>query len=134
METVCAKGKRPSLFLAEGVFMYFEKAQVQSLVLTLRDRFPGAELVFDAFSPFHLRIHNNKVDRTGIGAHLHWALKNGRELERWSGSSNSPGAGGIRLLDEYFPYRYPEPRIRRFPIIILLPLLAKALGVFHYQL
>ena len=115
-------------------------------MLTLHERFPGAELVFDAFSPFLLRIHNNKVNRTGIGARLHWALKNGRELERWSGPSNSPGAGGtlaphetqrsagVRLLDEYFPYRYPEPRIRRFPVVLVLPLLAKALGVFHYQL
>jgi hypothetical protein len=122
--------------------MYFEEAQVKTLVLTLRDRFPGAELVFDAFSPFLLRMHNNKVGRTGIGAPLHWALKNGRKLERWGGppalrqssGQASPGAGGIRLLEERFPYRYPDPRIRRFPMIILLPLLAKALGVFHYQL
>ncbi len=125
MDTVSAKGKPPSLFLAEGLFMYFEEAQVRSLVLTLHGRFPGAELVFDAFSPFLLRMHNNKVDRAGIGAHLHWALKDGRELERW---------GGIRLLHEYFPYRCPEPRIRRFPIVLLLPLLAQSLGVFHYRL
>ena len=38
---------RPFLFLAEGVFMYFTEAQVKSLVLTLRDHFPGAELVND---------------------------------------------------------------------------------------
>jgi methyltransferase (TIGR00027 family) len=142
LDTVSAEGRRPFLFLAEGVFMYFEEAQVKTLVLTLRDRFPGAELVFDAFSPFLLRMHNNKVGRTGIGAPLHWALKNGRKLERWGGppalrqssGQASPGAGGIRLLEERFPYRYPDPRIRRFPMIILLPLLAKALGVFHYQL
>jgi methyltransferase (TIGR00027 family) len=125
LDAVRAKGRRPFLFLAEGVFMYFEEAQVKTLVLALCDRFPGAELVFDAFSPFHVRIHNNKVERTGIGAHLHWALKNSRDLERW---------GAIRLLEEFFPYQYPEPRIRRFPIILLLPLLAKALGVFHFQL
>jgi O-methyltransferase involved in polyketide biosynthesis len=129
METVGAKGKRPFLFLAEGVFMYFEEARVKSLVLALRERFPGAELAFDGFSPFQARVHNNKVDRTGIGAHLHWAMKNSRDPERWD-----LGAGGIRLLGEFFPFQYPEPRIRRFPIILLWPLLAKALGVFHYQL
>jgi O-methyltransferase involved in polyketide biosynthesis len=154
METVGAKGKRPFLFLAEGVFIYFEEAQVKSLVLALRERFPGAELAFDDFSPFQVRIHNNKVDRTGIGAHLHWALKNGRDLERWGPSaplraspsalrqsegiraspSTSLGASGIRLLEEFFPFQYPDPRIRRFPIVLLLPLLAKAVGVFHYQL
>src|SRR5512143_3590190 len=53
----------PFLFLAEGVFMYFEEAQVKSLVLTLRDRFPGAELVFDAFSPIMRWGHNIRVTR-----------------------------------------------------------------------
>ncbi len=133
MEMVGAKGNRPFLFLAEGVFMYFEEAQVKSLLLALHERFPGAELVFDGFSPFHVRIHNNKVDRTGIGAHLHWALKNGCDLERW-GPSAPLTAGAVRLIEEFFPYQYPEPRIRRFPIILLLPLLAMSLGVFHYQL
>jgi len=134
LDIVSAYRQRPFLFLAEGVFMYFEEAQVKSLVLTLRDRFPGAELVFDAYSPFLFWTHNLKVTRTRIGAHLHWALKNGRELERWGGPSASPEAGGIRLLDERFPYQYPEPRIRRFPVVLLLPLLAKGIGVFHYQL
>ena len=49
LDTVSAHRPRSFLFLAEGVFMYFEEAQVKSLVLTLRERFPGAELVFDAF-------------------------------------------------------------------------------------
>ena len=126
LEAVSAHPQRPFLFLAEGVFMYFEEAQVKSLVLTLRDRLPGAELVFDAFSPFLRRVHNNKVTRTGIGAHLHWALKRPQDLERWS--------DGIRLLDERFPFRYPEPRMRRSLFVLLIPFLAKAFGVFHYQL
>jgi O-methyltransferase involved in polyketide biosynthesis len=49
LDTVGTNEQGPFLFLAEGVFMYFEEAQVKSLVLTLRDHFPGAELVFDAF-------------------------------------------------------------------------------------
>jgi methyltransferase (TIGR00027 family) len=126
LDTVSAHRQRPFLFLAEGVFMYFTEAQVKSLVLTLRDRFPGAELVFDAFSPFLYRAHNRKVTRTGIGAPLHWALKHGQELERWS--------DGIRLLDERFPFQYPEPRLRRSLIVRLVPFLAKGIGVFHYQL
>src|SRR5512137_2904944 len=69
IEAVSAHRQRPFLFLAEGVFMYFEEAQVKSLVLTLRDRFPGAELVFDAYAPFLRWSHNLKVTRTRIGAH-----------------------------------------------------------------
>ena len=124
--TVSVHQPRPFLFLAEGVFMYFEEAQVKSLVLMLRDRFPGAELIFDAYSPFMRWAHNNRVTRTGIGAHLHWGLKHDRYLERWS--------AGIHLLDERFPFQYPEPRIRRALVVRLIPLLAKAIGVFHYRL
>jgi len=131
LEAVSAHHQRPFLFLAEGVFMYFEETQVKSLVLTLRDRFPGAELVFDAFSPFMRRAHNNKVNRTGIGAHLHWALKHGQDLERWGAAS--PTGAGIRLLDERYPFQHPEPRLRRPLMLPLIPFLAKAIGVFHYQ-
>jgi O-methyltransferase involved in polyketide biosynthesis len=46
---VSAHRQRPFLFLAEGVLMYFDEAQIKSLVLTLREHFSGAELVFDAF-------------------------------------------------------------------------------------
>lgn len=121
-----ARSQRPFLFLTEGVFMYFEQAQVKSLVLTLRQRFPGAELVFDAFSPFLRWAHNIKVTRTRVGVRLHWALKHGQDLERWS--------DGIHLLDERFPFQSPEPRIRRALKMHLFPILATGIGVFHYQL
>jgi len=126
LEAVSAHGQHPYLFLAEGILMYFDEAQVKSLVLTLRGRFPGSELAFDAFSPFMRWGHNIRVTRTRIGAHLHWALKHGQDLERWS--------DGIRLLDERFPFQYPEPRIRRALAVRLIPFLATAVGVFHYQL
>ena len=121
-----AHRQRPVLFLAEGVFMYFDEAQVKSLVLTLKKYFPGAELVFDAYSPFMRWAHNLKVTRKRIGAHLHWALKHPRDLERWS--------DGIRLLDERYPFQYPEPRLRRALKVRLVPFLATGIGVFHFQL
>ncbi len=118
--------QRPFLFVAEGVFMYFDEAQVKSLVLTLREHFPCAELVFDAFSPAMRWAHNIKVTRTRVGAYLHWGLKRARDLEQWS--------DGIRLLDERFPFQYPEPRMRNALKRHLFPFLATAIGVFHYQL
>jgi len=126
LESVRSHRQRPFLFLAEGGFMYFEEEQVKSLVLRLRDRFPGAKLVFDAFSPIMRWGHNIRVTRTRVGAHLHWGLKHGQNLERWS--------DGIRLLDERFPFQYPEPRMRRALQMRLFPFLASAIGVFHYQL
>ena len=49
LDAVKVHSPRRFLFLAETVFVYFTEAQVRSLVRALRDRLPGAELVFDAF-------------------------------------------------------------------------------------
>ena len=58
LEAVKVHSSRPFLFLAETVFVYFTEAQVKSLLLTLRDHFPGAELVFDGWRPFEVWLAN----------------------------------------------------------------------------
>jgi len=126
LDTVSAHRQRPYLFLAEGVLMYFDEAQVKSLVLTLRGRFPGAELAFDAFSPFFSWANNLRVTLTKVGARSYWALKHGKDLERWS--------DGIRLLDTRYPFQASEPRLRRAWKVCLVSFLAKGIGVFRYQL
>jgi methyltransferase (TIGR00027 family) len=134
LDTVSVHRQRPFLFLAEGVLMYLEEAQVKSLVLTLKEHFPGAELVFDAFSPFLSWANNLRVTLTKIGARSHWALKDGKDLEKWGDPSTSLRTGSIRLLDERFPYQYPEPRLGRALAVRHNPFFARAIGVFHYQL
>jgi O-methyltransferase involved in polyketide biosynthesis len=126
LDTVSNHRPRPFLFLAEGVLMYFEEAQVTSLVLTLREHFPGAEFVFDAFSPFLVRMNNLRISRTKIGARYYWGLKRGKDLERWG--------DGICLLDEWFPFSHPEPRLAHVQWMRHIPLLAKVMGIFHYRL
>jgi len=126
LDTVSAHRQRPFLFLAEGVLMYFEEAQVKSLVLMLRDHFPGAELVIDAFSPFLVRANNLRLSITKFGARYHWGLKRGQELERWGDS--------IRLLDEWGYFDRPEPRLDHIRWMRHIPLLARVLRIYHYRL
>jgi O-methyltransferase involved in polyketide biosynthesis len=66
---------RPFLFIAEGVFPYFEEAQVKGLFLTLRAHFPGAELVRDAHSPFIIWADNLHLALAKVKARLRWGLK-----------------------------------------------------------
>lgn len=126
LDTVSAHGRRPFLFLAEGVFVYLEEANVKSLVLTLVECFPGAELVFDTFSPLLRWANNLRVTLTKVGARSHWALKDGREVEQWNTA--------IRLLDERFPYQYPEPRLGKVLAVQGIPFFSRMMGVFHYRL
>jgi len=126
LETLSAHGMRlhrgsSFLFLAEGVFMYFEKAQVKLLVLKLRDHFPGAELVFDAWRPFEIWIGNFVLD--GL---LRWGFWHAREIEGWG--------DGIHLLNEWGYFDRPEPRLRSFRWMAPLWRLLKPMRVFHFQL
>jgi len=126
LDTVGMHAGRPFLFLAEGVLPYFEEAQVKDLVLLLKARFPGAELVCDAMTPPMIWMHNLKLIFSKISARLHWGLKHGGDLESWE--------VGIHLLDEWFYFDRPEPRLGSTQLMRYFPPLAKGVGIFHYQL
>ncbi|MCC7446193.1 MAG: class I SAM-dependent methyltransferase [Anaerolineae bacterium] len=126
LNTVSVHYPRPFLFLAEGVLMYFEAVQVRALVLALRDHFPGAELIFDAFSPFIVWANNRRMARTKIGARYHWSMRRGKDLEHWG--------NGITLLSEWFPFDNPEPRLAHVRWMRFIPLFAKVMGIFRYRL
>jgi len=126
LNTVSVHHPRHFLFLAEGVLMYFEEAQVKLLILMLRDHFPGAELVCDAFSPLLVRLNNFRIARSKIGARYFWGLKRGKDVESWGGD--------ISMLDEWFPFDRPEPRLAYLRWMRYIPLLAKVMGIFHYRL
>jgi len=128
LDLLGAYRQRPFLFLAEGVFQYFDEAQVKSLFLALRDTFPGAELVFDTFSPYIVWANNLRfrISKTKISARYHWGLKNGKDVESWG--------EGIRLLDEWRIFDHPEPRLHYPGWVRHIPMFAKAIGIFHYKL
>jgi len=127
LEALSAQRQRPFLFLAEGFLMYFEEAQVKALVRTLREHFPGAELVCDAWSPLLVWMNNRRKAGCGVSARYQWGLKRPEDIESWG--------DGIRLLDKWYLLDRPLPRLaashqwmRHFPP------LAKSSGIFHYQL
>ncbi|UCC88808.1 MAG: class I SAM-dependent methyltransferase, partial [Anaerolineales bacterium] len=72
LEAVKVHSQRRFLFLAENVLVYFMEAQVKSLVLRLRDRFPGAELVFDGWTPFFVWLGNLQLSSSKFGGLLRW--------------------------------------------------------------
>jgi O-methyltransferase involved in polyketide biosynthesis len=117
---------RPLLFLAEGVFMYFEEVQIKSLVLSIIGHFPGSELVFDGFSPIIVWANNRRIARTKLSARYRWALKRGKYLESWNGN--------IRLLEEWRIFDRYEPRLANIRWMRFIPLFAKAIGIYHYKL
>ena len=117
---------RPFLFLAETVFVYFTEAQVKSLVLKLRDHFPGAELVFDGWRPFEVWLGNRYLSGSLFAGLMRWGFWRGQEIEGWG--------AGIRMLDEWGFFDRPEPRLDRFRWLAPIFRLFKPMRIFHFQL
>jgi len=126
LEAVEAHRPRLCLFLAEVDLVYFTGAQVKSLVLRLRDRFPGAELVFDACSPLHMWVANRQTASIKLNARLQWGIWHGEEIERWS--------DGIRLLDEWGFFDPPEPRLAHLRWLRPLEAAIRTSRIYHFQL
>ena len=126
VEAVRKHSLRPVLFLAEAVFVYFEGMQVKSLVLRLREHFPGAELVFDAWSPFHVWWSNLQISPSKFGGLLHWGIWRGQEIEGWSDD--------IRLLGEWGFFDRPEPRLAHIRWAHHIEALFRTMRIYHFQL
>jgi methyltransferase (TIGR00027 family) len=126
LDMVSAHGQRPCLFLAEGVFMYLKVEQVRRLVLALCERFPGAELVFDAYSPIHILRHNLQYAFAKIKFNTHWGIWHGQALEGWG--------SGIRLLGEWGYFDEDTPRLDRIRWMRPIESLARTFRIYRFQL
>ncbi len=126
LETVKVHSPRPILFLAETVFVYFLEVQVKSLVLRLRDHFPGAELVFDGWRPFEVRLGNRYLSGSSFAGLMQWSFWRGQEIEGWG--------DGICLLDEWGFFDQPEPRMASYRWMAPIFRLFKPMRIFHFQL
>ena len=126
LDRVSVHAKRPFLFLAEGVFMYFTEVQVKRLLLRLRDRFPEAELVFDAYSPIHVWRHNLQYSLSKIKFLTHWGIWHGQEIEGWG--------NGIRMLGEWGYFDEETPRLNHIRWMRGIETAAKTFRIYRFQL
>lgn len=117
--------QRPVIFLAEGVFPYFSPADIKPLLAELSACFPAGELVFDAAAPFVSRHHNRTSSvLKRSGARVLWDAKCPQDVEGW----------GLRLLDRWYYFDNPEPRLGIFRWMRFIPYMAKSAGIFHFRL
>lgn len=126
IEAIHPYASRPLLFMAEAVLAYFEEVRVKSLVVKLRKLFPGSELVCDAYTPFLIQMNNLQLSMGKMSARMDWGLKQGKDLEMWD--------DGIKILDAWYYFDQPEPRMEPYRWMRFFPFLAKSTGIFHYKL
>ncbi len=108
---------RPVLFLAEGLFMYFEESQLQQFFKELVQRMPGSEMLFEMLAPFMVgkSSKHESVKKIDSSAEFKWGLKNSKDMETW--------APGITYVDEHHYYDHYKERWGIFGKIARLPII-----------
>jgi O-methyltransferase involved in polyketide biosynthesis len=114
--------------------MYLEGKDVRSLVLKIRETFPGSELVSEVVNALWLRyplknILDYKMQRQvhlGKGAMFRSGISDGRELEQWH--------SGIQFLDEWSYFDSEEKKLGWLRLLRHIELIRKTQWTVHYLL
>lgn len=129
MDVVDVHPGKSFLFIAEGVLLYFLEAEVRHLVLALRERFPGAELAFDAVWPLTLWLYNLSFRLKRLDARLRWSLRHYDALEAWAPGIQSLAAWDLTSLKDLASRRKKLPTLLR-----VFPSLGKMGAILRYRL
>lgn len=125
-EVAAETAGRSVLVVAEGVLAYFTDEQARSLFGAIAQRLPGAELVFDVFQPWAIRVGNLQMALMGFRAPMRWGLRRPADVLAWG--------EGFRLLEAWYYFDQPEPRLRGVAWLRHVPGMRRFAGIFHYQL
>lgn len=94
---------RVLMFMAAGVLCYLTPAEVETLLRSLADAYPGSHMIFDAMSRFVVWGANRAILKdSGMdpSALLRWHMKKAAHLKKWVGT--------LRVVEEY-------PMLSRLP-------------------
>jgi O-methyltransferase involved in polyketide biosynthesis len=122
----CIPTDKPTLFIAEGVLMYFSEKEVKDLLATIGKRFPGAEMLLEAMSPFIAKRTNKHPDVKKYNATFKWGIKTGREMDAWN--------LGIRFVgEEYYFDRHLDQQPFALRILANIPAMRKMMKIIHIR-
>ncbi|MFX1252292.1 MAG: class I SAM-dependent methyltransferase [Promethearchaeota archaeon] len=123
--SIASKHTCPVLFIAEAVFMYLPREDVEVFFQQLGDTFPKAELVFDVYSNFMVKMVRIMLKRSGLKqfqAEFKWGVKNSREIESW--------LPNLQLISDWSFFNEPELRTS---ILRHIPFITKMTQIVHYK-
>ncbi len=117
---------KPTLFIAEGLLMYFTEDEVKIILKNIADNFPNAEIIFEAMSPFVAKNSNKHADVKKYDAVFKWGIKTGKVIDNWN--------IGTTFIKEYFYNRHLDkmPFSMRF-FYYVVPIFKKAMKIVHLK-
>ena len=111
---------KPTLFIAEGLLMYFTENEVKLILKAIGEKFSKAEMLLEAMSPFIAKKPH--PDLKGYNAPFKWGIKTGKEMERWN--------IGAEFINEYYYFDRHRDKLPPFyRIVTLIPAFRKMMKI-----
>lgn len=120
---------RPTLVIAEGLFMYLTEADVRGLLSRITERFPSGALLFDGMAGWGVWTSNHMVGKFK-SFRMGWGISDPRTLEGWDPR--------LRYREQFSVYgnheRIPDPVYRLVHRALhALPATRDLLRVFRFE-
>lgn len=104
------------LFIAEGMFMYLTREEVQRILTAMADHFPGSQILFDVFTPTVIKLRNRHEDPlANLEAQMQWGETHPQVVESWDPR--------FQLVDTWSVVATPQYR-KRMGRYAMTPLIA----------
>lgn len=115
---------KPTLFIAEGLLMYFAESDVRMILAKIRSSFSKSEFLIEGMSPFIAK--NNHVDLKTYNAKFKWGIKSGSEINQWN--------IGLKYINEFYYFDRHKERIPAFiRMFTIVPSFRKAMKIIHLK-
>lgn len=115
----------PFLFIAEGLFMYFEPQAVKRVIAEVQLYFPQSEMLIDAISPLIAKRTKQHPQVSKTDAVFKWGINTGQELETWNQN--------IHFIQEWYYLDQHGDRWRWMKWMRYIPPLRKAFKIMHIR-
>lgn len=122
---VKAKSRGKTLFIAEGLLMFFSETEVKYLIGHLGNQFNGSELIFDSLGVLlaqNSRLNSGALD---IDASYRWGIKDLSEMESWG--------WGIEIADRWYYLDRHKSRLGWLGLLSYLPGLRRQVKIGHLR-
>ena len=121
--------KENVLFIATGVFEYFNEFEIRKFVKSVASTFKNSEMFFDVTSPKGVQIANSVIKQSGFSheSFFKWGLTDKTVISSWD--------PGIKIINTYYTFRIKGLNISfRDRILGMLSDMAGVMYMIHLKI
>lgn len=117
---------KPTLFIAEGLLMYFKEEEVKLVLKHLNLNFSKSEVLLEAMSPFIAKNSKKHTDVKKYNVTFKWGIKSGKQIEDWGIDAN--------FINEWYYFdRYKHRQPFTFRLLSSIPAFRKSMKIIHLK-